>query len=99
MTIADASPRRRTRRASSRGSARLLVALGAMLLAGRATPAAAVPRVIGGTTAGLPGDRVSVDVRLDAGGATTSSMQNDLAYDPSIVTVARTALGDPDCTV
>jgi YVTN family beta-propeller protein len=51
-----------------------------------------------GSASGQPGQRVSFDVRLDAGSRQISGVQNDLTFDRRTA-IAALANGRPDCTV
>ncbi len=51
-----------------------------------------------GSTAGKPGDTVSITVTLHASGSTVAAMQNDITFDARVA-IAATANGHPDCQV
>lgn len=86
----------------SRGLEARLAGVVALVLCGPAvvpSGASAGSQIVAGSASGAPGDQVAIDVSLAAGGAVTSALQNDLGFDPSIMSFLAAADGSPDCTV
>ena len=50
-------------------------------------------------TSATPGQRITLVARLATADATVAATQNDLTYDPTVLTVVRKSNGRPDCSL
>ena len=57
------------------------------------------PAITLSSASGRPGKLVTISATLSTGGATIAGAQNDLRFDPSILSVAVGSKGKPDCFV
>jgi Cohesin domain len=62
-------------------------------------PTPSGPAVVGPTASASPGDTVSVNFSLFAGGAMVAGTQNDVTFDPANAPINAKSNGKPDCAV